>query len=164
MRRFRLGLAFVVAVAGLALLPATALAAGTYRESVQGVETGFPTTCPGGSLSQFAGTAEGRIDGVFAIAVCHTSLDGSASILGGTYSVSGSQGSLSGAFTGGSVSLVDAFAYAGGLLCEQVYSVSGTLTPAGSTFTGTLVHYGVVASGSCVPYFATITGTAVIRS
>lgn len=168
MKRFRLTVPVLCLTLALALLPAAALAAGTYRETVYGIETGFPTSCgPGGtdSLSQFAGSASGRIDGIFTIAVCHTPMSPSgAQIVGGTYSVSGSQGSLSGFFTGGTVAPITEFTYAGGLLCEQVYSVSGTLTPAGSTFAGTLTHYGYEYQGACAPYFATISGTAVIRS
>lgn len=162
MKRIRLLFPAFVLALGLALLPAAALAATPYSETVQGVETGFPTACQvngvPGSLSQFAGTATGTLNGIAQIAVCHTALNPGATILGGSFSISSTQATVGGGFAyGGTVTFLGMQTYFG--YCVEHYAVSGALTPNGS-FAGGLTHYGYLIGGSCVPFFATISGKA----
>lgn len=161
MKRLRLAVPVLGLV--LALLPAGALAATHYTEHVDGVETGVPqatTSCPAPwSVSPFAGAATGTIDGVAQIAVCHTPLSPNATIEGGTFSISGSSGTVSGLFAaGGTVTFLGTLSTGGGF-CLQQYAVSGGLLPKGS-FNGSLTHYGFETAGGCSIFFATITGTA----
>lgn len=161
MKRLR----FVVPVLGLllALLPAGALAATHYTEQVEGVETGVPQSTPScpapWSVSPFAGAATGTIDGVAQLSVCHTPLSPNATIEGGTFSISGANGKVTGQFApGGSVIYLGTLSTGGGF-CLQQYSVSGGLLPRGS-FNGSLTHYGFETGAGCSIFFATITGTA----
>jgi hypothetical protein len=161
MKRIRLLLAGLAVV--LSLLPSTVLAAGPYTESVFGIQTGFSPSaaaCQGAELSSFAGTAHGTLNGVFQIDVCHTQLDTTARITGGTYTLTNQETTLTGSFVpGGSVLLLAQNNY--GALCIQRYAVSGGLTPGGG-FSGILTHVGFVANGSCNVFFAFITGTTLI--
>lgn len=163
MKRIRL-LVSTVAIA-LALLPAAALASTNYNEAVSGIETGFPystESCPSpNSVSPFAGVADGTLDGIFQIAVCHTPLNPNAEILGGSFVLTNSAMTVSGQFApGGTVSLVGGSVSNG--ICTQTYTVSGGLLPAGK-FSGALVHYGLWNGGSCSVFFATISGRAQLR-
>jgi hypothetical protein len=149
----------------LALLPSSAIASTptTYQESVLGIETGPPqstATCPTpNSVSSFAGIARGTLSGVFGIAVCHTPLDHSATILGGAFTVSNGTTSVTGSFArGGTVSYVSMIVIDS--LCIQKYAVSGGLLPSPGHFTGKLVHYGFWTGRSCSVFFATISGSA----
>jgi len=149
----------------LALLPVTALASTNYNESISGIETGFPystSSCPApDSVSPFAGVASGTLDGTFQIAVCHTPLAPDATILGGSFVLTSTSTTVTGAFaSGGTVSLVGESVSDG--LCTQTYAVSGGLLPAGK-FSGTLTHYGYWTGSSCSIFFATISGRAQLR-
>lgn len=135
-----------------------AAAGTTITEHVTGVETSFPTSCSGGSLSTFIGLASGPLTGFWSAAICHTPLDKSASILGGTFVVQSKTTTVRGSFTGGSVifaSEIDSFG-----LCIQTFRVSGTLTD--GTFNAVLTHYGVRTASGCRVFFATISGTATL--
>ena len=149
----------------LALAPTTAFASTNYHEAVSGIETGYPysnDSCPAPkSISPFAGAAQGRIDGTFQIAVCHTQLDPNAEIVGGSFVITGGTTTVSGQFaTGGTVTLVGQTVLDG--TCTQTYAVSGGLLPAGK-FAGTLVHYGSWTGSSCSVFFATISGRALLK-
>jgi hypothetical protein len=149
----------------LALLPVTALASTNYHEAVSGIETGFPystESCPApDSVSPFAGLANGTLDGTFVIAVCHTQLNPSAEILGGSFVlISGARTAIGEFAPGGTVSLVGQSVSDG--TCTQTYAVNGGLLPDGK-FSGTLVHYGIWTGSSCSLFFATISGRAQLR-
>jgi hypothetical protein len=174
MKRFRL----LVPVLGLvlALLPSSAIASTptTYQESVLGVETGQPTACPdpapaSSSLSSFAGIARGTLNGVFQIAVCHTALAPSATILGGTFTLRNNRTTVTGYFAPGGTVTAES-PYVIGSLCIQKYTVSGglfskTWTKIPGIFAGKLVHYGLLTGTSCDPvFFATISGTATLTA
>jgi hypothetical protein len=127
-------------------------------ERVAGVETSLPTGCSGGSSSSFFGLASGPLIGFWSAAICHTTLDKSATILGGTFVLNSKTATVRGSFTGGSVFLVgevDSFG-----LCIQTFTVSGTLTD--GTFNAVLTHYGVRTASGCRVFFATINGTATL--
>jgi hypothetical protein len=149
----------------LALLPVTAFASTNYHEAVSGIETGFPYStvdCPApDSVSPFAGLANGTLDGTFMIAVCHTQLNTSAEILGGSFVLISSAKTVIGQFApGGTISLVGESVSDG--TCTQTYAVGGGLLPDGK-FSGTLVHYGLWTGSSCSIFFATISGRAQLR-
>ena len=162
MKRMRLLLAGLAV--GLGLAPSTVLAAGTYSESIFGIETGFnpsPASCQRNEQSSFAGTAIGTLNGTFQISVCHTPVAPNAMITGGTYTVTNQATTLTGNFVpGGSVTPVGLSN--SGALCVQKYAVSGRLTPGGD-FGGILTHVGFAANGSCSVFIAFITGTALIN-
>ena len=174
MPRFRTQrLAIAVGAALMALTPITAFAA-TADESISGVETGIPTACgaSGYSMSSFAGTAKGSINGVWSTSVCHAELStvrgAKATISGGTFHVSGFRGwsfvSLYGRVLSGSVFLGTEtdHAVAGVGTCTQVFSVSLNGTGL-STFNATLVHYGAFFAGTCHVFSATLNGTGHIN-
>jgi hypothetical protein len=145
----------------LALLPSTAIASTLYQETVFGIETGTPTACGANSLSSFAGIARGTLNGGFAIAVCHTPLAPSATIVGGTFVLSNSATTVTGTFAfGGTVSYVSTVVI--GSLCIQKFTVSGDLLPPPGHFAGKLLHYGAWSGTSCNVLFATISGGAQI--
>ena len=175
MPRFRTqGLAVALGLALLALLPTTAFAASTANERISGVETGIPSACgPSGSLdsiSSFAGTASGTINGVWSASVCHTELSiggAAATISGGAYQVSGFSGwrfvRVSGTFVSGSVGpgTESDHTIKGVGTCTQVFGVNIKGTgPA--VFAATLVHYGAFFTGSCHVFSATLNGTGQI--
>ena len=164
MKRIRLLVSVLAFAFALALVPASAIASEptTYVEFVVGIETGVPQstpTCP--SVSSFAGIARGTLNGVFQIAVCHTPLDTSASILGGVFTISNGTTTVTGGFSNGTVVLVSTFV--SGSLCIQRFAVNGGLLPAGQ-FGGRLVHYGVWTGSSCNVFFATISGSAQLTA
>ena len=149
----------------VALLPTEALASTTtYTESVVGIETGTPTSCPGNnSLSSFAGVVFGTLNGTFQAAICHTPLNPGATILGGTFLMSDGTTTVTGTFASGTViHLVDLFA---GSLCVQKYSVSGALVtgfPPVGNFVAALTHYGFRDGAACHVFFATVAGRATL--
>lgn len=174
MPRFRTQrLAIAVGVALMALTPITAFAA-TADESISGVETGIPTACgaSGYSMSSFAGTARGTINGVWSTSVCHAELStahgATAAISGGTFHVSGFRGwsyvRLYGNFISGSVGNGSETHHivAGVGTCTQVFIVNLNGTGPSSTFTATLVHYGAFFSGACHVFSATLNGNGHI--
>ena len=172
MRRVTLLLA--AALLGLsALLPVTALAAGSLTEYVAGVEYAAGSPCGvGGTTGSFAGVASatqgGSLNAFFNTTICHSDLSrGSAQILGGSFQLATSQLLLVGRYTGGSVALVSATP---GYFCKQVFHVIAHLAPVsppsgatsinGGAADGLLTHYGVTTSSGCRAYAATITGVA----
>ena len=164
MKALRLLLSTVAVI--MALVPATALASTTYRESVSGIETGYPYNTkdcqPPNSVSPFGGVASGTIDGTFRVAVCHTALTPNAEILGGSFAIMGGTTTVIEEFSqGGTVTLVIESALDG--TCTQTYAVSGSLLPGGK-FSGTLTHYGYWTGGSCSIFFATISGRAQLKT
>jgi hypothetical protein len=163
-RRIRYSIAGAVAL--LALVPATVLAATNYHEDINGIETGYPYTtsdCAApNSVSPFAGSARGTLDGTFQIAVCHTPLSPNAEILGGSFTLTDGATTVTGQFAnGGTVTLVNQSVL--GTACTQTYAVQGALLPAGS-FSGQLVHYGYWTGTSCSIFFATVSGSAHLRT
>jgi hypothetical protein len=170
MPRFRTRrLAIAVGFALMALLPTTAFAASPATESISGVEVGIPIACgSGNSLSTFAGTAGGTINGVWSASVCHTGLSthgAAATISGGGFRVSGVAGwryvTASGSFSAGSISPGAETDYAvnGVGTCTQVFVISITGT---GTFTATLIHYGTFFNSACHVLSATLRGTGQI--
>ena len=110
------------------------------------------------SVSSFAGIARGTLNGGFQIAVCHTPLEPSAEILGGTFILSNGTTTVAGGFaSGGTVTYVTTFVT--GSFCIQKFAVSGDLLPSGH-FAGKLLHYGSGTASSCNVFFATISGGA----
>ena len=149
----------------LALAPTAAMASTTYNESVAGIETAVPTSCgapnSGESLSSFAGVAFGTLDGAFSAAICHTPLGpAGARILGGAFTLSNRSATVSGLFTGGTVSPPSMRIF--GSICVQEYVVAGTLT--GGSFTARLTHYGIWDGTNCNVFFATVAGRATITA
>lgn len=148
---------------GLALVPSSAVASTTYN--VLGVETGPPQStgsCPApNSVSSFAGIASGALNGVFQIAVCHTSIGSNgATILGGAFTISNGATSVAGGFASGGTVGAPSLRLIGSL-CVEKFLVGGGLVPSGQ-FGGKLVHYGVWTGSSCNVFFATISGSATI--
>jgi hypothetical protein len=162
MKRIRLLVPVVALV--LALLPTSASASTTYGESVLGFETGVPQStaeCPApNSVSPFAGIAQGTLNGIAVIGVCHTPLNPGATILFGIFALTNGKTSVTGIFAPNgmvsfvSTSVIDSF-------CIQKYAVSGGLLPSGN-FAGTLLHYGSWTGTTCNVFFATISGNAVL--
>lgn len=165
-------LALAVGLALMALAPVTVFAASTATESISGVELGIPTPCgpsgSGDSLSAFGGGAAGTINGVWSAGVCHTPLSiapgPTATILGGTFSVTGFRGfhyvRITGSFVSGSIpaGVETDYIVKGVGTCTQVFAVSINGTGP-STFAATLEHYGLFFSGSCHVGSATLNGT-----
>jgi hypothetical protein len=157
----------VAACAAAAIVVASPASAATPRYALSGVETGIPQPVGGDeSTSPFAGTALSFTAGfaTWSAHVTHHSLDACASlgnscITGGTFSVSGTR-TISGTFTGGSISSVSGSAAT--CTSKAVYAVNGVVAVAGggtATFSVRLTHYQVEFLGTCVPYFATVSGT-----
>jgi hypothetical protein len=146
----------------LTLLPVGASAAGppTVTESLNGVETGVPPPCTGGSTSPFTGTAQGPLQGVWWASICHTALGMSADILNGTFVLQTPGRRLQGDFLPAQqgVKLTDEHHFWG--TCWQHYSVNGPLS--NGHFDATLTHYGAYYSGSCHVYSARVSGTATL--
>ena len=160
MRRLLTG---VLVGLALALLPVGASAASpsTITEYLNGVETGIPPPCLGGSTSPFSGTAQGPLQGVWWASICHTALGMSAEILGGDFGLRTPSRLLEGKFLAkqGSVQWKDEGHFWG--TCWQHYTVNGLLT--NGTFNATLTHYGAYYSGSCHVYSARVSGTATLN-
>jgi hypothetical protein len=152
---------------GLALIPSSALAATTYTESVNGIETGLPQStraCPAtSSVSPFAGIATGTIIGTFQIAVCHTQLTTKgATIKSGAFTISNGTTTVNGAFKYGGKIFPPSLSLSGAF-CIQKYKVTGGLWPAGN-FAGKLTHYGIWTGSACNVFFATISGSATLTA
>jgi hypothetical protein len=165
MKRIRSLVPVVVLVFTLLPVSAFATTPTPYHEAVFGVETGPPqstATCGApSSVSSFAGIARGTLNGVFLIAVCHTPLSPSATILGGTFVLRNRTTTVTGAFADGAVSFVSMSVIDS--LCIQKFTVSGDLLPSGQ-FAGTLLHYGHLTGSSCNVLFATISGSALLTA
>jgi hypothetical protein len=159
MRRI-FGLAAVAAFAAL-VTGSAAGSTGVPRYSVSGIETGVPQN----ETSPFAGTASSLSAGpaVWSASVMHTDLSGctttseSCDITGGTFKLSGLLGTITGTFTGGSITPEQNI-----VGCTNVrYDVSGQVTTnrGGAFFDVVLTHYQTLLFGQCVTYFATVSGS-----
>jgi hypothetical protein len=154
----------------LALLPVGASAATTITEVLNGVETGVPPPCLGGSTSPFSGTAQGDLQGVWWASICHGALP-KADIFSGTFTLRTPSRQVLGFFhyakyderEGTGVRFTDEQHFAGA--CQQHYSVSGPLGnsvsgPNNGWFWATLTHYGAYYWGSCHVFSARVSGQA----
>ena len=158
----------ILLAAALALLalPATAVAAQTYSDTISGYEYAFTSTD-----GKFAGTASGALPGTWNADVQHTALclscTPTARITGGSFSLVTSHNGLpalaSGAFVGGTVQVVNV----GASCTNQTFAVNGILGHVGwwssgsgtGTFRVTLTHYRHSILGRCVTYGASVRGT-----
>ena len=144
----------------LALLPVVASASQTITESLNGVETGIPPPCQGGSTSPFTGTARGDLQGVWWATICHAPLGSSAEILGGTFRLQTLSRTVLGRFVSGSVTFMNEQDFAG--TCRQHYRVLGGLS--NGSFNAVLTHYGAHYWGSCHVFSASVSGIAVLNA
>ena len=157
----------ILLVAALALLmtPASAAAAQTYTDTINGLEYAFTSTD-----GKFAGTASGALPGSWNADVQHTPLclscTSTATITGGSFSLAtrhnGSPALVSGAFVGGTVQVRNV----GSNCSNQTFAVNGILGNVGwwssgsgsGTFMATLTHYRHSVFGRCVTYGASVRG------
>jgi hypothetical protein len=150
---------FVLAL-GLSTIPQLAFAA-TYTDLVSGREI-FATS----TLGVFAGIAGGSLPGTWTAAVQHTPLASPPSLItGGSFALATSDGTVKGAFSGGTVTQTGGFAGC----VNQTYLVAGTLTQVGigggsgvGTFTATLTHFNTTFFGRCFTYKATVNGAVTL--
>jgi hypothetical protein len=161
MLRLRMLLALCLLVLLGVLVPAAA-AATSSAYNVSGIELAATST-----QGTFAGTAHGSEgdSAVWKAVVQHQALSssclatGCAISSGGSFSLLNNQlSTITGSFTGGSVTLVGQAPGCG----RQEFDVVGNLaTTAGAgVFDVTLTHYRVQLFGSCITYFATVSGSA----
>jgi hypothetical protein len=148
----------------LAMLPVGASAASQITEYLNGVETGVPPPCVGGSTSPFSGTAQGSLQGIWWASICHGGLP-NADIFSGTFTLQTPSRQVRGYFQPqqGGVHFTDEWHFAGA--CQQHYTVRGPLsnTVSGLSngyFNATLTHYGAYYWGSCHVFSARVSGTA----
>jgi hypothetical protein len=177
-RRAVFSLPLVVAIAIALVAPASALASVSYTDSVKAVQTGFqPGVAPETDASSFAGLLFGGLPGVFTASVLHapnpSTVGTSAPIRpGGQFILTSffAGTSLTGAFKGGSVTLVAESEGCG----EQLFrieaalegltgTVSHTRVSGGTaSFSGWLLHFRaptLTPTGTaCQTFFATVTG------
>src|SRR5438105_9278503 len=139
-------LSMVVVITAMAVVPAVALAATTYTDSIAGAEV-YATSTEG----RFAGAATGSLPGSWFIDVTHDPLTTTTPrITGGSFSlttaVNGQLATVRGNFAGGSVTQTGGFSGC----TNQTYALAGTLanvgTPASGqsgtgSFTAVLPHY-----------------------
>jgi hypothetical protein len=155
-------LALVVALlAALCALPATAVAAVSPSYTVSGVEVAATTT-----QGTFVGTAQGSTgdSAAWKAVVQHQELRSSCWTTGCTITPGGSLSvvndqlsTITGSFTGGSVTLISG---ASGCGIQTFHVVGNAATSVGArTFDVILTHYRVSIFGSCISYFATVSGT-----
>jgi hypothetical protein len=159
MRRIAKASALLAAVALVAAAAAGAALSPSYQ--VAGVELGAPQ----GNTSSFAGLGVGSAgDRAFwqasvahdALATCST-VGASCAVTGGTLSLRGNAGTLTGTFGGGSVQLSS---QAPGCGRQQFAVNANAATSAGPmTFTGTLIHYRLLFRGQCTVFAATVQGS-----
>jgi hypothetical protein len=151
--------------AAIVLIPTSATAATTYRDSINGVEHAATAT-----QGSFVAAAVGDLPGVARATVVHTGLNPSAAITGGDFSLTtrlhNAQTEVTGNFTRGTVTLRSPSGGCG----NQSYAVSATLANvrfgSGSagygTLTGTLTHYRAMVLQRCVPVAARIDGSLTL--
>jgi hypothetical protein len=159
-------LALMLALGATLVLAATAVASGTYSESISGTELPNATTTAG----RFVGTATGSYDGAWYIDVKHQDLSyHPAYITGGNFRldtvIDGWPTAITGAFVpgGGTVSQTSGFSGC----ANQKYAVQGALRGVGinggtgnGSFSATLTHYRTnVWFVGCVIYAASVKGT-----
>lgn len=165
----RRGVAAVsMGLAGLtgAVLTATPAEAATIQYSVAGAEIAATHT-----VGTFVGTATapGYTSGTFEAVVTHeplpTQVGGTSAITGGslwlrTWSPSAGAQTVTGTFTGGTITLENA----GAGCINQTYAVAGdAATTAGrASFDVILTHYRALLFGTCVSYAATVTGALTV--
>jgi hypothetical protein len=143
----------------LAMLPVGA-SASQIHVTLNGVETGVPPPCLGGSTSPFAGTARGDLQGAWWATICHTPLGLKAEIQSGSFRLQTLSRTLLGNFTSGSVTFVNEQDFAGA--CRQHYAVLGQLT--NGVFNAVLTHYGAYYRGSCHVFSARVSGFATLNA
>jgi hypothetical protein len=149
----------------LASLPVGASAATQpyITEYLNGVETGVPPPCVGGSTSPFSGTAQGPLQGIWWASICHGGLP-NADIFSGTFTLQTPSRRVVGDFLksrpdmGEGVKLTNEWHFAGA--CQQHYKVLGPLN--NGYFNATLTHYGAYYWGSCHVFSARVSGTALL--
>ncbi len=164
--RLRRGLV-VAALAALVLcMPAGALAAQAYDDTISGYEY-YATSTDG----KFAGSASGALPGEWNADVRHTPLCVSctptATITGGSFFLVTVLNSIptlvTGKFTGGTVQATNV----GANCTNQTFAVNGVLGGVGPWYSGsgrgafsaTLTHDRYRIFGSCITYGASVTGT-----
>ena len=142
-------------VAALALLAALFAGAGpastAYEDTLVGTEI-VPVSSTEGT---FVGVAAGQLPAAWRAQITHVRLatGPSVAITGGTFVlVTPSHGKLTGAVTGGSVTVADS----GSRCRDQKYTVVAVLTI--GSFEGTLTHHRRTVFGHCLLYAATIRG------
>jgi hypothetical protein len=141
------------ALAALLLHPGLALASTTYTDRAAGIEYAATST-----MGQFAGIATGSLPGGWNASIAHAPLQPGQSvpITGGTFTLH-SRPTISGAFTGGSVSPLDTPATCG----NERFKVTGAMALHGGgsgSFSVVLTHLRTQVARGCVTYGATITG------
>jgi hypothetical protein len=142
--------------------PAAALAAQSYKDTINGYEYYFTSTD-----GRFAGSASGALPGSWNADVRHTALCVSctptATITGGSFSLATSSKLVRGAFTGGTIQVTNI----GSNCSNQTFDVEGVLADVGpwyggsgtGRFSATLTHHRHRVFGTCVTYAASVAGT-----
>jgi hypothetical protein len=144
---------------------APAAAAGSYTDSITGVEVAATST-----EGTFAGSASGALPGYWQATVDHTKLSPNATITGGSFSVdtylNGTLAEVDGTFAGGTVTLENPTKRC----VNQYYDINGSLTHVGigggdgsGLFTAVLTHYRTRLFGYCVTYSASVTGSVDLQ-
>jgi hypothetical protein len=141
---------------------AAALAAQTYKDTINGYEYYFTSTD-----GRFAGTASGALPGSWNADVRHTALclscTPTATITGGSFLLATSSTLVTGAFTGGTIQVTNV----GSNCSNQTFDVEGILGDLGpwyggsgtGSFSATLTHHRHRVFGTCVTYAASVAGT-----
>jgi hypothetical protein len=161
MRRARLTTVAAGLAAAALLVTGVGAAAISPAYNVAGIEVAVTPT-QGTFIG--SGTGSGGDKLVWKAIVDHTGLSPNATITGGSFAaISHGDGlsTLTGTFTGGTVTLVEP-----GLPCgNQVYDVDGTLDLASGDAVGTgtfdvqLTHHRISLFGRCITFAATVRGT-----
>lgn len=147
----------VAAVVGLLSLPATAAATTTFSDGIAGVETAVPVCTAAICTAKFAGLATGQMPGAWSATIEHTPLSTSATITGGSFTLSTATGTFGGTITGGAVQLVAGSATG---CTKQVFAVAVVLSDGSAQ--AYLTHYRTDLFGSCITYAATISGSVTL--
>jgi hypothetical protein len=152
MRRSRL-MVPVVSAALLVLLPDVAMASTTYADRVVGIEYAATST-----VGRFAGAAAGPLPGGWDARIVHGLLRAGQNvpITGGTFTLH-TRSAISGVFTGGSVSSIDAPA----TCSKERFTVTGTMALNGggsASVAVVLTHLRARLGTRCVTSGATVVG------
>ena len=162
MRRYLLAL--VLATVGL-ILPQTASAAQSAADTLTGYEY-YATSTDG----RFAGQASGTLPGAWNANIQHTALclscTPTATITGGSFTLSTGYTLVTGSFTSGTVRVINP----GPGCTRQTFAVNGSLGDVGRWYSGggtgsfavTLTHYRRSILGRCVTYGASVAGTLML--
>lgn len=157
MRRWRLLIALVLAVAGASVSATAASATTTRVDALTGTEV-VPVSSVRGT---FVGVATGELPAVWHAQIVHRPLatGTTVSVTGGSFSILSLTGRrLTGTVTGGSVTVTDR----GSRCTNQTYHVVATLSI--GSFDGTLTHHRRSILGRCVVYSASIVGRGVFAA